>query len=86
MEPRRAKRKQSQIIIIWKRLRRNKMAVAGLVVVCVLLAGVIFANFLTPYAYDKQNLAMAFQMPSLQHLFGTDNLGRDIFTRVLYGG
>ena len=86
MEPTRKKKKQSQVIIIWKRLRKNKMAVAGLVVVCLMLFGVVFADILTPYAYDKQNLSMTFQMPSLQHIFGTDNLGRDIFTRVLFGG
>ncbi|MCD7749721.1 MAG: ABC transporter permease [Oscillospiraceae bacterium] len=51
-----------------------------------LIFGAIFADHLTPYAYDKQDLAGAFQYPSWQHLLGTDQYGRDIFTRILRGG
>ncbi len=69
-----------------RRLFRNKLAVVGLVIVFVILFGVIFADFLTPYSYDKQDYGSRFMMPCAEHLFGTDNFGRDLFTRVLYGG
>lgn len=69
-----------------RRLFRNKLAVVGLVIVFVILFGVIFADFLTPYDYDKQDYGSRFMMPCAEHLFGTDNFGRDLFTRVLYGG
>ena len=62
------------------------MAMASLFVVFAIILLTVFANIVTPYEYDKQDLDNTFQYPSLQHLMGTDNFGRDIFTRVLYGG
>src|SRR5260221_873125 len=64
----------------------NRLALfgVGLLVVLVLLS--IFANVLAPYDPIKRNFEVAMQAPSAQHLFGTDPLGRDLFTRVLYGG
>ena len=79
-------KKKSQLFIIWNRLKKNKMAVAAFVIIVLLIFSFIFAPILTPYDYDQQNLREAFMMPSLSHPFGTDNLGRDILTRVLYGG
>ena len=70
---------------IWKRLRRNRMAMLGLVIIVVLILSAVFAPLIAPYGYDDQDVNRAFLGPSLHHLFGTDNLGRDIFTRVLYG-
>ncbi len=64
----------------------NRLALfgVGLLVALVLLS--IFANVLAPYDPIKRNFEVAMQAPSAQHLFGTDPLGRDLFTRVLYGG
>ena len=59
---------------------------AGLIIVAIIVLSAIFANFIAPYDYDKQSFADRFLMPSAEHLFGTDNYGRDLFSRVLYGG
>ena len=74
----------------WKdtihRLFRNKLAVVGLVIVVVIVFGVVFAGVLSPYDYDAQDYGSRFMLPCAEHLFGTDNFGRDLFTRILYGG
>ena len=79
-------KKQSQWKDVWKRLRRNKLAMIGMIIVIVMLLSAIFADVLAPYDYAKQNYKARFEMPSWQHLFGTDDFGRDIFSRVLKGG
>ena len=68
-----------------KRLRRNKLAMVGLTIMVILTLAAIFAPVIAPYSYDEQNLKDKFLMPSAQHLMGTDNFGRDIFSRILYG-
>ncbi|HWR45729.1 nickel transporter permease [Sporomusa sp.] len=79
------KKKKSYLNEIWRRIKRSKLAVAGLIIIVVLIFTAIFADIIAPYPYDKQNLQENFQSPSLQHLFGTDEFGRDIFSRVVYG-
>jgi len=69
----------------WHRLCQNKVAVIGLIVIIVLLFIAIFAPVLTPYSYDKIDPLNAYQAPSSAHVFGTDGLGRDLLSRVLYG-
>ncbi|WP_428427467.1 ABC transporter permease [Pararhizobium sp.] len=69
----------------WHRLRRNKLAVFGLVVVVILAFAAIFGPYLTPYDFLSQDLNSRNIAPSLSHLFGTDDLGRDVFSRVVYG-
>ncbi|MBI4921467.1 MAG: ABC transporter permease [Devosia nanyangense] len=69
----------------WGRLIRNRLAVAGLVMVLVLAFAAAFGPMLTPYDFLSQNLDARNAGPSLVHLFGTDDLGRDVFSRVLYG-
>jgi ABC-type dipeptide/oligopeptide/nickel transport system permease subunit len=69
----------------WHRLRRNKLAVFGLVVVIILAFAAIFGPYLTPYDFLSQDLNSRNIAPSLSHLFGTDDLGRDVFSRVVYG-
>ncbi len=64
--------------------RRPAGAIGGGWLTCVLLAA-LFAPLLTPYAYDVQVLKEAFQPPSAAHLLGTDEFGRDLLTRLLYG-
>ena len=68
-----------------RRLRLNSSLVLGLFVVGVMVFGALFAPYLTPYDPIKLDIPARFQPPSLSHLFGTDQYGRDIFTRVLYG-
>ena len=69
----------------WSRLLRNRLAVAGLVMVLVLVFAAAFGPMLTPYDFLSQNLEARNLGPSLSHWFGTDDLGRDVFSRVLYG-
>ena len=67
------------------RFARNKMALVGLVIVGFLLFIAIFANFLAPYAYDDATPTEALQFPSAQHWMGTDEVGRDVYSRILFG-
>ena len=71
---------------MWQRLRRNHMAVAGLITLTLLILTALLAPVLTPYSYEEQNLALGATPPSMEHLLGTDDLGRDLLTRMLYGG
>ena len=70
---------------IWQRLSKNKLAILGLIIIIVMILIAFFADFIAPYGYDEQDLTMAFQGPGNGHLFGTDEFGRDIFSRVVYG-
>ena len=72
-------------IEVWQRLRRNKMAVLGLIVIVFLILVAIFADYIAPFTYSQQNFEAALQKPNSTYWFGTDNFGRDIFTRVVYG-
>lgn len=69
----------------WQRLIRNKLAVVGMIMVVILAFAAAFGPLLTPYDFLSQDLASRNVGPSLTHLFGTDDLGRDVFSRVLYG-
>ena len=78
-------KKQSQIKEIFKRFKKNRMAVFGLVVIILLILCALFPSVIAPYGYDDQNLSEQFIAPCLAHPFGTDNFGRDILSRVIYG-
>jgi oligopeptide transport system permease protein len=69
----------------WIRLKRDKVAMLGLGTIIFLLIVAIFGPMLSSVSYADQTLAAANQGPSAAHWFGTDNLGRDLFIRVLYG-
>ena len=69
----------------WNRLIANKLAIVGLVVIFVLFFIAIFGPMITPYDFLTQDLHARNQAPSMQHWFGTDDLGRDILSRVIYG-
>jgi peptide/nickel transport system permease protein len=69
----------------WRRLLRNRLAVFGLVVVVLLAFVAVFGPSLTPYDFLSQDLDARNQAPTLAHLFGTDDLGRDVLSRVIYG-
>ncbi|MCL2121273.1 MAG: ABC transporter permease [Clostridiales bacterium] len=79
-------KKKSQWGDVWKRLFRNKRGVLGMGIVVLLLIFVLGANFFTNYDYAVQDVTNRYGMPGREHLMGTDNYGRDIFTRLLYGG
>lgn len=67
-------------------MRRNPLLLIGIVVVTLWIAAAIIAPALTPYEPLQQNITDRIQPPNAIHFWGTDELGRDIFTRVLYGG
>lgn len=69
----------------WRRLRRNRLAVAGLAILMLLIFVAAFGPWLTPYDFLSQNLDARNLPPSLAHPFGTDDLGRDVLSRVIYG-
>lgn len=69
----------------WHRLKRNKLAIFGLIVIVILAFTAIFGPYLTPYDYLSQDLASRNAPPSLAHFFGTDDLGRDVFSRIVFG-
>jgi ABC-type dipeptide/oligopeptide/nickel transport system permease subunit len=69
----------------WKRFARNRPALLGLLVIILLLFTAIFAPVLAPYDYTKTNLDESAQPPSLAHPLGTDLLGRDMLSRLIFG-
>jgi peptide/nickel transport system permease protein len=73
----------------WRRLRRNPGAIVGFVLVSVFISVALFAPLIAPYGPREQNLALlqgsCCPGPSAEHLFGVDALGRDLFSRVVYG-
>ena len=71
--------------LVWKRLSKSKTAMAGLVIITAIIFMAIFADVIAPYAYDKPDYDAIFEYPSAEHWMGTDDLGRDIFSRVIYG-
>ena len=70
----------------WRAFRRHKPAMFGLVVILLMVLGAIFAPVVSPYDPDKTDLDNILAPPSVEHPMGTDELGRDLATRILYGG
>ena len=83
-----APKKRSQFEEVWRRLKKNKMAMLGLALVVFLILLAICADFLFDYdsVVIKQNTAIRLQGPSAEHWFGTDEFGRDILARLVHGG
>ncbi len=69
----------------WRRLRKNKLAMLGFAIIILLILIAIFAPLIAPYNPTERIKADSSLGPSAKHLFGTDILGRDIFTRVIFG-
>ena len=78
-------KKQGQFSMTMKRLLRNHAATFGLVVFCLIVILAILAPVIAPYNYAEMNMQEKNALPSLQHLCGTDDFGRDIFSRLLWG-
>lgn len=76
---------ESMLIAIWKRFRKHPGAVAGAIVFTILLVSITLVSF-SPYDPEASDMINRYQPPSAAHPFGTDALGRDLLTRVLYGG
>jgi oligopeptide transport system permease protein len=70
----------------WRRLLRNKVATIAALYILLITLAAIFAPIVTPYERDAPDFANVRADPSLEHPFGTDGLGRDVFTRIIYGG
>lgn len=70
----------------WSRLGRHRLAVASIAVFSVVALACLAAPLIAPYEFDAIDLDSVREAPSLEHPMGTDDLGRDLFTRVLYGG
>ncbi len=77
--------RRGELAELWRRLRRNRAAVVGAAVVAVFVLLAIFAPLLVPYDPLQGRLQDRLQTPSLAHWFGTDELGRDLFSRIIYG-
>ncbi|RDW22479.1 diguanylate cyclase [Oceanobacillus arenosus] len=69
----------------WRRLKQNKMAMLGLAFLILLAVMATVGPIFSPYGVNVQNLPNQYQPPSQEHWFGTDNAGRDVFTRTWYG-
>ncbi|HAS80368.1 MAG TPA: ABC transporter permease [Fusobacteriaceae bacterium] len=80
-------KKRSQLTEVWRRLKKNKMAMIGLTILGIIVLLAIFADIIAPYdsVAIKQNLKERLQSPSSSHIFGTDEYGRDIFARLIHG-
>ena len=80
-------KKTSQFKDIWRRFKRNKMALVGLFIISILLIVAVFADVIVDYETMalKQNIVSRLQGPSFEHILGTDEFGRDIFARIVHG-
>lgn len=77
--------KRNQWREVWRRLKQNKMAMLGLAILILMALAAIFADVIAPAGFDNQVIRDRFQPPNSTHWFGTDNLGRGVFDRVVHG-
>ena len=85
-KPLKKRKKESMFKQVCKRLVRNPVAMTGLVILIIIVLASIFAPLLAPYDPNYMDYANLKTGPSAQHILGCDQLGRDIFSRILYGG
>lgn len=78
-------KKNSRISLFWLRFRRNKLSVIGLIFVSIIILTAIFAPVLTPYEPYNIDMTNRLKPPSSSNILGTDALGRDVLTRLIYG-
>lgn len=72
--------------LAWRRFKRHKIAIASAIILIVLGLCTLLVGYISQFGFAEQNLLNRVSPPSSNHPFGTDQLGRDVFTRVLYGG
>jgi peptide/nickel transport system permease protein len=93
LEPLASQRPVGQWALVWRRLRRHKLAMIGLVAISLIVLLSLLAQWIAPYSYEEIDLTHSYaplmaagQPGSAPHYLGTDKLGRDIFSRLLYAG
>jgi len=80
-------KRKSQFRLKWVRFSRNKLSMIGLSLLVILIIVILTAPLYISYdSVISQSISERFQLPSAQHLFGTDQYGRDLFARIIYGG
>ena len=81
-------KKRSQVSAVWRRLKKNKLAMLGLFILFILIGLAVFADFIADYDTVVVGLDMSQRLltPRLEHIFGTDQFGRDVFARIIHGG
>ncbi len=77
---------RSSLVLAARQFPRNRAAMVGFVILLLICLAAAFAPYIAPYDPIQIKLAMKLKPPSLQHLMGTDHFGRDVFSRMLYGG
>src|SRR5690242_15768250 len=70
----------------WRRLKKNKVAIASMIILIIIIFLCLVGPYLTPFKFTDQNYDILDKAPFGKHWFGTDNLGRDLFARLWKGG
>src|SRR5512139_2819722 len=78
-------RKTSQVREVWRRLKRNRAAIVGGIIVLLFVATAILAPWLSPYHPNEGDLTKRLKAPDREHLLGTELMRRDVLSRVIYG-
>ncbi|MEG3067824.1 MAG: ABC transporter permease [Syntrophaceticus schinkii] len=77
--------RHSKLFSIWRGVRRNTLTVIGFVIVIIFLLMALVGPLVVPYSFSDQNIEQRLQPPSEDHIFGTDEFGRDVFSRIIVG-
>lgn len=77
--------KPGSLKYVWNHIKKNRGAMVGLAVLMIMVVLCILSTVIVPYGINEMNMADQFAVPNREHLFGCDELGRDILVRVLYG-
>ncbi|MFP4200491.1 MAG: ABC transporter permease [Clostridia bacterium] len=77
---------QSPTQMFWRDIRKHPAAIIGVTLLTLIILSVVFAHSLSPYDPVEPDYSVRLQPPSSEHIFGTDAMGRDILTRIMYGG
>lgn len=83
---RKKRRRRSQFVQVWKRMIKNRVSLVGFIIMAIIILLVCLAPLIAPYDPNAMDFAALNATPSAKHWFGTDNLGRDILSRLLWGG